>query len=281
MSATDMDVGETLEYSITDTEAFEIDSVTGQLRTKAPLDYKTKPAHTVKVLVSDGSQTDSIIVTIHVLTDIVEVPDPTLAAFIRVRLGLSANADITKGAISQLTVLDANRSFDIGVFEICNLTGLEHAKNLTTLLLTSNSVSDLTPLEGLTKLETLEIYGNYVVSLIPLKGLKNLKKLQLGYNRISDLTPLAGLTNLTELLLRSNNRIRDIRPLADLKNLTTLNLSENLITDLTSLASLMNLKTLHLAYNSRLTDVSPLAGLVNLEDVRTRRMSDSGFFAAC
>ena len=45
VSATDMDMGETLEYSLDDTDAetFEVDSSTGQLRTRSPLDYQTKP----------------------------------------------------------------------------------------------------------------------------------------------------------------------------------------------------------------------------------------------
>ena len=98
VSATDMDMGETLEYSLTDAdpEVFEIDSVTGQLRTKAPLDYQTKPSYTVKVIVSDGSQIDSITVTIQVLADIVDIPDPNLARVIRRKLGLERGADITK-----------------------------------------------------------------------------------------------------------------------------------------------------------------------------------------
>ena len=90
VSATDMDIGETLEYSLTDADpdVFEIDSGTGQLRTKAALDYQTKPVHTVKVVVSDGSQVGTIIVTINVLADIVEVPDPVLARMIRRKLGV-------------------------------------------------------------------------------------------------------------------------------------------------------------------------------------------------
>ena len=60
-----------LTYNLDGTNAnmFEIDSVTGQLTTKTVLDYHNKPVHTVKVGVSDGSQTDSIMVTINVLSD--------------------------------------------------------------------------------------------------------------------------------------------------------------------------------------------------------------------
>ena len=267
VSATDMDIGEVLEYNLSDNndDVFEIDSSTGQLRTKTTLDYQTKPVHTVKVLVSDGSQTDSIIVTVHVLADIVEVPDPTLASILRRRLGLERGADITKKTISELTTLNTNRPKP----EIRDITGLEHATNLTSLYLDYNSINDITLLEGLTNLTTLHIEGNRVDRIGPLEGLTNLTSLRLSDNRVGSLEPLAGLTHLTELLLDSN-RVADLTPIAGLTNLTTLQLSENYLEDLRSLAGLTNLRTLHLRNNRRLTNISPLAALVNLETLQLK-----------
>ena len=268
LTATDMDAGETLEYSLSDTDGktFEINSTTGQLRIKAKLDYETKPVYTVKVVASDGTRVGSIIVTIQVLTEFVDIPDRSLATMIRLTLRLAASDGITEERMLDLTKLAAGPNSRLtGLGEIEDLTGLEYAKNLKTLLLTSNSVRDLTPLTGLTRLERLEIYGNKVVFLTPLKNLTKLKKLDLGFNWIHDITPLAGLTNLTELMLHSNNSVKDITALAGLTNLRILNLSGNLITDISPLSNSTNLRTLHLRYNSRLTDVKPLAGLVNLE----------------
>ena len=238
--ATNMDAGETLEYSLADadTGAFEVDSQTGQLRTIAELDYESKSVHIVKVIVSDGSRTDTIIVTVHVLTDFVGVPDQSLAAMIHLTLGLAAEDGITETAMSTLTRLDAGpNSRLIGLGEIENLTGLEHAENLTTLLLGSNNVRDLTPLSGLTKLTRLEIYSNKVVFLTPLEDLTNLKSLNLSHNQISDITPLKNLTNLTELFLHVNG-IKDVTPLMGLTNLTKLSLIGNQITDMTPLEGL-------------------------------------------
>ena len=72
ITATDTD-NDTLTYMLagTDASSFGIDSTTGQLNTKAALDYETKSAYTVTISVSDGSLTDTIIVTINV-TDINE-----------------------------------------------------------------------------------------------------------------------------------------------------------------------------------------------------------------
>ena len=82
VSATDADMGDVLVYSLRDADlnVFEIDSSTGQLRTKATLDYGTKSAYTMTVLVSDGSQTDSIIVTINVLSHGTGAFAPTIKA---------------------------------------------------------------------------------------------------------------------------------------------------------------------------------------------------------
>ena len=240
VSATDMDMGETLEYSLDDTDAetFEVDSSTGQLRTRSPLDYHTKPVYTVKVLASDGSRVGSILVTINVLADVVEIPDPNLARVIRRRLGLTAGADITKKAMLELTTLNASRRAP----EIDSIAGLEHATNLTTLNLDYNSINDITPLASLTNLTTLLMDGNRVDRTMPLASLTNLTTLHLSDNRVGYLVPLAGLTNLTEL-----------------------HLTYNRIDDLTPLEGLTNLRTLRLAHNTRLTNVRPLSGLVNLE----------------
>ena len=76
VSATDAD-GDTLTYSLggTDADAFDIERTTGQLKTKAALDYETKSAYAVKITVSDGSLTASIDVTINV-TDIDDTAGP-------------------------------------------------------------------------------------------------------------------------------------------------------------------------------------------------------------
>ena len=74
ISATDAD-GNTLTYSLggTNASAFSIVSRSGQLRTKASLDYETKTSYSVSVSVSDGNGgSDRITVTINI-TDINEV----------------------------------------------------------------------------------------------------------------------------------------------------------------------------------------------------------------
>ncbi len=78
IAATDPD-NDTLMYSLSGTDAgsFDIDTSSGQLKTKAALDHETKPNYTVTVSVSDGNNgSDSITVTINVL-DVDENRAPT------------------------------------------------------------------------------------------------------------------------------------------------------------------------------------------------------------
>ena len=73
VAATDADSDDTLTYTLVgpDYESFDLDRSSGQLRTKAPLDYETQSAYTVIISVSDGEKrgSDSITVTINV-TDV-------------------------------------------------------------------------------------------------------------------------------------------------------------------------------------------------------------------
>ena len=60
VGATDPDTGDTLTYTLggDDAASFAIDESTGQLKTRAPLDYETKAGYSVTVSVSDGKDID-------------------------------------------------------------------------------------------------------------------------------------------------------------------------------------------------------------------------------
>ena len=81
VSATDTD-GDTLTYTLggVDASSFSIVGSSGQLQTKAPLDYETKNAYSVTVTVSDGGRTDVITVTI-TITDVDDTPQPRAPVF--------------------------------------------------------------------------------------------------------------------------------------------------------------------------------------------------------
>ena len=101
VAATDAD-NDSLTYTLsgTDAVAFDIISTTGQLRTKAALDYETKNAYTVTVAVSDGSLTASITVTITV-TDVPEVAPNTAPAFTE---GSSTSRSVAENTASGVNI---------------------------------------------------------------------------------------------------------------------------------------------------------------------------------
>ena len=76
IAATDADTDDTLTYTLggADAASFSINGTTGQLQTKAALDYETQTAYTVTITVSDSKLTDSIDVTISV-TNVNEAPN--------------------------------------------------------------------------------------------------------------------------------------------------------------------------------------------------------------
>ena len=201
----------------------------------------------------------------------VTIPDPNLRAVIEVALGKASGDTITRSDMAALTRLDARRA------NISNLTGMEHAINLTSLTLRGNPVSDITSLSGLTNLTTLSLWDNSVSDITSLSGLTNLTWLNLGNNTISDITSLSGLTNLTTLFLYDNT-ISDITSLSGLTNLTILWLWGNTISDITSLSGLTNLTELSLSDNS-ISDISSLAELTNLTSLSLDRNSISDLSA--
>ena len=217
----------------------------------------------------------------------VSIPDDNLANAIRETLNLPTNAVITADAMLELTELEAPGK------EIADLTGLEHAVNLTRLDLGgafvndewhTHPISDVSPLAGLTQLTYLGLSGTDVSDVSPLANLTQLTRLDLiatgvsdvsvlaaltqltylglSWTDVSDVSPLANLTQLTTLIL-DNTAVSDVSPLAGLTQLTYLILESTAVSDVSPLAALTQLTSLDL-WNTGVSDVSPLANLTQL-----------------
>lgn len=202
----------------------------------------------------------TLLITTTAHAQVVEIPDPNLEGAIREALELPDGTPITQQEMLKLEHLDAG-----GNRGITDLTGLEHAINLTELGLYHNPITDIGPLAHLTNLERFNFWGCRIVDLSPLRNLKNLRGIILGSNQISDLEALSELTNLTFIELESN-QISDVSPLAGLVNLTVLQLDGNQIVDFSPLANLVNLEELWINDNYGV-DISSLVHL-NIADFR-------------
>ena len=160
------------------------------------------------------------------------MPDPILRMAVRQRLELDVDTPLTKVDMLRLGVLDSTR-FKISE-EISDLTGLEYAVTLDSLLLPKHRVRDLRPLANLTQLRFLSFGGGPISDITPLAGLVNLETLTLWYNQIVDISPLANLINLKQLRL-SHNQIEDFSPLSGLVNLEVLKIDGNKSSDISEI----------------------------------------------
>ena len=126
----------------------------------------------------------------------IHIPDTNLRRAIAGMLNKPANTPITQAEMEGLT-----RPLRAANTSITDLTGLEFAVNLKTLILSDNNISDISPLRDLTHLIALAIDGNPISDIAPLEDLTHLKTLILSENQISDIAPLRNLTNLEVLRL--------------------------------------------------------------------------------
>ena len=76
VAATDDDNGDSLTYTLggDDATSFAIDALTGQLKTKAPLDHEAKDSYTVTVTATDSANASDIVAVFITVTDVNEPP---------------------------------------------------------------------------------------------------------------------------------------------------------------------------------------------------------------
>jgi internalin A len=218
----------------------------------------------------------------------IEIPDAALRQTIYSILRLEDDDILTQSLIEGLT--------SMGVYgTVEDLTGLEYAINLSTLILGGIPAADLSPVLNLPALRSLSLTNLGLETVPDLQNLSELQFLSLANNNIQTLDGLIGLPNLARLILSGNpitsfealqGRSLDelsltgsgLQTLDGLTSLTVsslnllgnsltstqglpqsvnrVNLSYNMISDLTGLAGL-SLADLDLS-NNQVTDLTPL-----------------------
>ena len=101
-----------------------------------------------------------------------------------------SNLVITQGEMARLTDLDL-RGMNIG-----DLTGLEYAVNLRSLLMAHNHVANLAPIAGLSLLASLDLSANGLSDIWLLAAMPSLERVWLNDNAIADIWPLVANTAL-------------------------------------------------------------------------------------
>ncbi|CAL6008483.1 leucine_Rich Repeat (LRR)-containing protein [Hexamita inflata] len=147
---------------------------------------------------------------------------------------------------------------------LVDLKGLQNMKQLITLELRYNGISDITILGQLTNLKQLYLSNNKI-STIQIQNLDNLTSLNLGNNKLNDISAIQNMTNLVELQL-SGNQIHDINVFQYLINLKQLYLSKNKVSNIDILSSLIHLQILDISHNN-ITNISSITVLTNLKEL--------------
>ena len=253
---------DSITYSISgdDADSFDIDSETGQLKTKAALDSDVKDTYSVIVTASDGDLDSSITVTINVTESLLlgrtqQVIDAIMATIQFVDSDVESLTDVTTDHLSTITTMPLKnksiKSLKSGDFE--GLTALIRIEldenNLETL------PADI--FTGLTSLQILRLQLNTIEELPSdvFVGLSSLKHLYLQSNQLDNLPVdvFAGLTSLTHLGLNDNGfKKLDSDVFDGLTSLEYLFLSDNLLKSLDSelFDGLTSLNTLALSNNN-------------------------------
>lgn len=201
------------------------------------------------------SQQETSLRVLQILTT-VQFEDPNLERVVRGAAG-KLTGPLFLSDVEALTELDGSFA------GIASLEGIEALKNLETLILIDNQITDLSPLSSLTNLQALNVQSNELSDLSPLAGLISLTSLVAGVNQVSDISSLSTLINLRTLDL-FNNQIQDISPISSLTGLQTLLLGSNQIEDLSGLSTLTNLEELFIG-NNQIENLDPLSSLTNLK----------------
>jgi hypothetical protein len=132
-----------------------------------------------------------------------------------------------------------------------------------------NRIRSIEWVRGLKNLETLYLTHNSISDLSPLAGLPRLEELRLGDNKLTD-DSLAGLTDLPKLMflsLNGNEGIRSLSKLPVLENLRFIDLSVCMsLTSVSTLKAQPRLKMLKFS-DSGLTDLSGAADLPELVEI--------------
>lgn len=208
---------------------------------------------------NEQAQTDAV------NAEIVNFPDQNMEAAVKSALGIAETDPVTSRDMLMLDKLNA-----VGK-HIESLVGMQFAKNLVSLNVTDNDISDISVISAL-PLTTLKIRANHLGDIRQLGRISTLTTLDISGNGIDSLSPIADLLNVTTLTV-SDNPIDDLSPLGKMSKLKQLDVASAKISTLEFMPA--TLVGLNMA-NNKITDWSALANLPNLQklDVSGCRLDD-------
>lgn len=174
----------------------------------------------------------------------------------------SMNSTITQEHFDYITTLDLSEklSNDSSI-----ALGIKYLRNLETLSLSRNELTDISFVDSLKSLKTIDLSHNNIEDISALNGLINLESINLSYNNIINVSTLRRHQNILDLDL-SHNNISDLSPVSTLYDLESLFVGSNPIDSIDHISALIKLKKLDVSYSKMVADeVFGLDYFTNLE----------------
>ena len=190
--------------------------------------------------------------------DIVNIPDNALKSAINTQLGQNTTADITELQMESLIFLSINDT------TLDDLTGIEYATNLESLLISAGTITDISPVVHLHKLTSLKFNNVPLVNLPDLNGLTELLYLDFDRTQINNesLSSINQLPNLQSLYMSNVTTVTDISALASLPKLQTLMMQFSGVYDFTVINDFPSLTHLA-AFGQNHGDYAPVTTIKN------------------
>ena len=165
--------------------------------------------------------------------------------------------------ISPVSNLDRLYTFKADNNKIKDISALKD-KNITSLSLSGNKITDLSPLQGNKTLSSLDVSSNEITSIDSLADCSDLKQLNLNHNKLTGIGGAQKLIRL-EKFECSDNQIPDISGLTNCTVLKYINISSNKISDISLLSK--SSESLYAVFidNNQISDLSALSKATGLK----------------
>jgi len=189
--------------------------------------------------------------------------DPVLEERVRAAMN-KPEGDISLEEAQAVTELDLENKGNAPEGCIRDLSGLENFKNIKSLKISLNNISDLSPIAGMNLEVFYSMNGNQnITDFSPLAGSTDMLDLAiLGDDNISDSSAgfIEGMTKLQILWIQDEPNFTDISMVANFPDLVKLDLTRCGVSDISPTAGLANLTEVYLKGNP-IEDYSPLANV--------------------
>jgi len=189
---------------------------------------RNNPVESIEVIESQFSQLKTTDFLVHV-----KFEDPELELAIRENLQIPSD---------QLSYFDLEklRRLDLSTYDVKDISGLEHAKNLEVLII-NKTIINPSIIGNLKELKHLELSHASLIAVPFIEDLNKLEYLDLSYNKLTAIDEIKDFNQLKHLDI-SRNKISDVSVIHS-EALDTLYIEGNYISDYNDLPVLDQIKT--------------------------------------